>query len=93
MHLDELERVEDGGDEQDRIRSHQPGVDHVARIDGEVLAQHGQCRRRAGGLEVGDRTAEELLVGEHGEAGGATDLVRRRQLGWIEMPVEVALRR
>ena len=65
VHLHELERVEHSGDEQDRVRLHQPGVDDVAWIDCEVLAQHGQCRGGAGGLQIVDRPAEELLISEH----------------------------
>ena len=94
VELDQLERVEHGGDEQHGVGAHQPGVGDVAGIDGEVLAQHRERRRRAGRFEVGHRAAEELLVGEHREARWR----RRarsvaRQLGGIEVAVEVALRR
>ena len=40
------ERMRDN--EQHRVRTHRAGLDHVQRIDGEVLAQHRQWRARPG---------------------------------------------
>ena len=93
VELDQLEGVEHGGDEQDGVGAHQPGVGGVAGIDGEVLAQRRQRRRRSGRFEVGHRPGEELLVGEHGQARGAAVLVGQRQLGGVEVAVEITLGR
>ena len=57
------------------------------------LRSTGSDVAAAGRFEIGHRPAEELLVGEHGEAAGAAVLVRRRQLGGVEVAVEVALGR
>ena len=56
-----------------------PGVAHVVRADGEVLAQHRQADRGPGGDQVGGRAAEPALVGEHRQAGGAARLVLARR--------------
>ena len=60
--------VERGDDQQHAVGAHQPGVAHVGGADREVLAQHRQRARGPGRWQVGDRAAEELLVGEHRQA-------------------------
>jgi hypothetical protein len=107
VHLDEGAEVEGGGeargngeevvvehrsDEQHGVGAHEPGVGHVAHVDGEVLAEDGQP---AGGpclAEVRRRTPEEPLIGQHREAGGAAALVRPGERGGVEVEGEGALR-
>ena len=48
----ELVVVECGHDEQDAVSSHRSGIDHVAWINGEVLAEHRESDCLAGGHQV-----------------------------------------
>lgn len=43
-------------------------------VEDEVLAQTGNFDDAGGLVQVGERTLEELLVGEDGESGGAGGL-------------------
>ena len=54
VQVSQLSVVEGGRDQQHTIRAHQPSIDNIAGIDGEVLANHRQIGRRTGGLEVSD---------------------------------------
>src|SRR5690606_18568777 len=92
VQLVELMWVERGGDQEDAVGAHQPGVEDVALGDGEVLAQDRQLAGRTGGLEVGGRAAEELDVGEHRQASRSPTCIRGRHYRRIEPGVEVALR-
>jgi hypothetical protein len=64
----EFARLERSSDQEHAVGAHQPGVDDVERRHREVLADDGQRAGIARRLQVGDRTAEELDVGQHREA-------------------------
>ena len=85
VELGELGGVEGGHDEQHGVGAHQAGVGDVAGVDGEVLAHHRQRRRGPGRAQVVGRPGEELLVGEHREAGRAPGLVGRGQRRRVEV--------
>src|SRR5207244_9022161 len=63
-------RTEHGDDEQHRIGAGGTRLGHLERVDDEVLAQHRQRNRLAGGDEVVERAAEGGTVGENRERGG-----------------------
>ena len=86
--------VEGGHDQQHGIGPHQPGVDDVGLVHGEVLAQHraaptprGPPARSAG------RPAEVLAVGQHRQAGRAPGHVLLGHQVGLQVRVEVALGR
>ena len=56
---------EDGNNEQDRIGSPFNGLENLPLIDNEVLAKQRQLDSSSDGLEILERSLEELLVGEY----------------------------
>ena len=85
--------LEDGGDEQDAIGSHQARITHVAQIDGEILAQHRERTGPTDRHQIIRRPAEMIVVREHGQARGTCRRVGAGQVRGIELGGQVPLRR
>ena len=64
-----------GDDQQDRVGAGGRRLVELVRLDDEVLAQHRQVRRRAGGAQVVERAAEVERLGEDAQRRGAAGLV------------------
>ena len=67
--------VEGGDDQQHGVGPHQAGVHHITGIDREVLPKHGEGAGRPGRAQILVAPAEELGVGQHGQAGRSPGLV------------------
>ena len=85
--------IERGGDEQHAVGPHDACIAHIMGRHGEVLAQDGEPTGSPGGLQIGDRTAEELDIGEHRETGRTARLVLLGKTYRVEPDGEIALRR
>ena len=66
-----LLRTEAGGNEQYGVGTYDAGLQKLVLVDDEVLAQNGDADERTGRADVAQRTAEELLIRQDGEGGGA----------------------
>jgi hypothetical protein len=86
-------RQEGRDDQQDAVGAHRPRLDHLIRIDDEVLAQHRQAARRARLDQIIGRTLKVLAVGQHRQAGRATRLVGTRDVRRPEVGAQHALGR
>ena len=84
---------ERGDDEQHRVGADASRLEHLHLVDHEVLAQRRERGRLARGLQVGDRAAEERIVGEHRERGRAPGFVQPGRALRIEVGSELTLRR
>ena len=70
-----LLRTEAGGNEQYGVGTYDAGLQKLVLVDDEVLAQNGDADERTGRADVAQRTAEELLIRQDGEGGGAGGFV------------------
>ena len=70
-----LLRTEAGGNEQYGVGTYDAGLQKLVLVDDEVLAQNGNADERTGRADVAQRTAEELLIRQDGEGGGAGGFV------------------
>ena len=68
--------LERGDDQQHQIGAVRPGFGHLVRRDDEVLAQQRNVDGGPDRIEVGERTAEAPLLGEHADRRRAA---RRRR--------------
>ena len=79
-----------GDDQQDRVGARGRRLVELVGVDDEVLAQHGQVRRRARGAQVVERAAEVERLGEDGQRGGAAALVGRARPPSTSAPSRIA---
>ena len=89
--LPHLLLLQGGHDQQHRVGANRPGLDDLVGIHRKVLAQHRQLTGRAGLLQVGIRSLEEIHVGKHRQAGGAAALVAGGDLRRLEIRADHAL--
>ena len=73
-----LLRTEAGGNEQYGIGTYNAGLQKLVLVDDEVFAQDGDADERTGRADVAQRTAEEPLIRQDGEGGGAGGFVGGR---------------
>lgn len=81
-----LLRTEAGGNEQYGVGTYDAGLQKLVLVDDEVFAQDGDVDQRTGRADVAQRTAEELLIRQDGEGGGARRLRRRRVFPLLGQP-------
>ena len=74
-----------GHDEQDAIGAHGAALEHLPRVEDEILAQHGQSDGGAGGAQMLGGALEERLIGQHRQAGGAAFRIGASQRGRVEI--------
>lgn len=86
----ELGIVEDGDDEEDGVGAPLDGLEDLAFVDDEVLAQEGQGDGGADLAEVIEGPLEEGLVGEDGQAAGAGFLVGLGDADGVEVGADDA---
>jgi len=87
-----LRRRQAGGNQEDAVGAHRASLEHLVRIEDEILAQH---RQRAGGArccEVLGRALEELAVGKHRQARRAARGIALRDLRRFELLPHYAFR-
>ena len=91
--LGQLRRAQGGDYDKHGVGAHEPGIAHVGRADGEVLAQHRQIHGRSGLRQVVRRPGKELGVGQDRQARRAGAGVRLGQHGRVEVGGQGPLRR
>ena len=84
---------ERGGDEQHGVGADDTRLIELVGVDDEVFAEDGQVGQRTDGAEVADGAAEELLVREHGEGGGASAGIVGHDVGRVGLAGDPAFRR
>ena len=79
-------------DQQHRVRAGRARLVELVRVDDEVLAQDRNRHRGAHRTQILERAAEEALVGEHRDRGGAGGRVAARDRDRIVRLAQHALR-
>jgi len=80
---DQRALLQGGHDQQHQVRAVGPGLPELVGADHEVLAQHRHLHRTANRGQVGQRTAEPPLLGQHADNLRAAGFVVRGQRGRI----------
>ncbi len=83
--------VQRGDDQQDAVGAQHARLVHLVGVDDEILAQHRQRAGFAGLLQIGVGALEEVHVGQHRQAAGATELVADGDVGRAEIRADHAL--
>jgi hypothetical protein len=82
-----------GDDQQHQVGAVRPRLVHLVRADHEVLAQHRDVHHGAHGSEVGERSAEPALLGEHADHARPAFGIGRGEVGGVGDGRQVTLRR
>ena len=85
--------VEGGRNQQYAVGPHEPSIDHVAGIDGEVFADDRERRGSARRPQVCHRTTEPLLICQDREARCAPSFIGAGEQTWVEVGEQISLRR
>ena len=83
VQFDQTLLVERRDDQQYQVGARGAGLEHLVRIGDELLAQHRDRHGVADGLEVGERTVEPPLLGQHADRARPAGLVRDGECGRV----------
>src|SRR5438128_2183128 len=93
MEILQLLLAQNGGNEQDGVRSPLDRFKNLPLIDDEILAQQRKFYRCANLFQMLEGALKKLLVGENGKATGAGGFVGARNTYGIEISANDAGRR
>jgi hypothetical protein len=93
MEVAQLCIVEGGSDQQDTVGAHEPGIDHIAGVDREVLSDDRQRDRCTGRLEILHRPTKPVDIGENRQTRCSTRVIGAGECIGVEVGEEIALAR
>ena len=93
MEVAQLCIVEGGSNQQDTVGAHEPGIDHIAGVDREVLSDDRQRDRCTGRLEILHRPTEPVDIGENRQTRCSTRVIGAGECSGVEIGEEIALAR